>query len=170
MIDQRLEICNRDQRAKLTFLPEQDRGICDCKLVLKTEKVNAIGQEPLMQSLDDQVLINEQFKVARRLRHGNEYLPVLVSLSGSGHGEFFDYAGNVLCRANRRVDDGVKRGLDDVLKLIRAGQVQPVRIECLGGRQGYVDFSEFSYSVLRQRIDGVIRLKLDNGESYDVVQ
>lgn len=170
MISQRKETCSRDQRKKLTFLPEQDRGICDCKLILKTAKIKAIGQLPLMQSMDDEILLSDQFKVARRLRHGDEFLPVLVSLSGSGHGEFYDYSGNVLCRGQGRPGTSFKNSLDQTLLSIRSGKAASVRIECLGGRTGWVDFSEMSYSVLQQRLEGVIRLKLDNGETYEVVQ
>lgn len=170
MIDQRKETCSRDQRSKLTFLPEQDRGICDCKLVMRTERIKAIGQEPLMQSLDDDALLNDQFKMARRIRHGNEYLPILISLSGAGQGEIYDYSGNLLCRASGRKDDGGRREPDRDLLLIRSGRAPPLRIECLGGRGGSVDFSDIRYSILRQRTEGVIRIRFDNGESYEVVQ
>lgn len=151
---------------KLSSLPQDVKQVCACRSVLETESTIYNRQRALWKSLDDDLLLDESFKLAADLIDGaGKKAPVLLTM-GSKSAGIFGFDGSPLCRYELDLFESHMKGIDRLTALMRSDKRFKIPVQCLPDRLGEFNFGDVSYSVLRQKITGEIQLKFEGGESY----
>jgi hypothetical protein len=160
--------CTDFQRKKYESAPAEVGESCACKPVLRTVQQGTLPwSEALWESLDDQLLMAEELRLALLLKSSQgQPWPVMLVLGSTGSG-LFDLNQQMLC-VSAETFELKNQGIFGLLRSLmdRFGTALP--ISCLGQRQGTVDFSGVRYSVLRGRMSGQALLKFNDGEQHEL--
>lgn len=159
--------CNKRMfEEKLSSLPPDVKQVCGCRSVLETESTIHDRKRALWKSYDDELLLDESFKLAADLVDGSgNRAPVLLTM-GSNTAGIFGFDGSELCRYELNLFESHMKGMDRLGALMKSDKRFKIPIRCIPDRWGELNFGDVSYSFWRQKITGEIKLKLEGGESY----
>ena len=152
---------------KLANLPDQIKSICNCKLVLKTESAaNLSNPKAIWISLDDEVLLDDSFKIVADLIDPSENkTSVLLTLGASVSG-IFAFDGSQLCKYGGNDVFSNQSGIKKLMALLGSKSNKKIPISCLPDKKGVFDMSTMSYSIWSKKIVGDMKITFDNGEIY----
>jgi hypothetical protein len=166
--------CSESQRKKYESAGEQAVESCACKPVLRTiSQGNLPWSEALWESLDDELLLADELRLAFVLKDQpadqpnppeSGRTPVMLVLGAQRSG-LFDLRGRALCTAAEMLSVKDKSTLILIQTLFEQFGTR-LKVNCLGRRQGEVDFASVKYSVLRGRMTGAALLQFEDGERY----
>lgn len=160
--------CNKRMfEEKLSLLPHDVKQVCGCKSVLETESTISNGRNrALWKSNDDELLLDESFKLSADLVDGSgSRAPVLLTM-GSKSAGIFGFDGSELCRYELDIFETNMKGIDRLNALMRSDKRFKIPVRCIPDRRGEFNFGDVSYSFWRQKITGEIKLKFEGGETY----
>jgi hypothetical protein len=159
--------CNKRMfEEKLSSLPSDVKQVCACRSVLETESTIPARDRALWKSLDDELLLDESFKLAADLVDSDgSRAPVLLTM-GSNSAGIFGFDGSELCRYELDLIESHMKGIERLSALMKSEKRFKVPVRCVPDRRGEFDFGDVSYSFWRQKITGEIKLKFEGGESY----
>jgi hypothetical protein len=162
-----LDGCNKRMfEEKLSSLPTAVKQICSCRPALETELMAQAGKRALWKSHDDQLLLDESFKVAADLVDSSgSRTPVLLAM-GSNSAGIFAFDGSELCRYEVDLFNPQMKGIDKLRALMQWDKRFKIPIRCMPDRRGEFNFGDVSYSFWRQKITGEMKLRFEGGESY----
>ncbi len=161
------DACNKRMfEEKLSSLPQDVKQVCGCRPVLETESTISDHKRALWKSYDDELLLDESFKLAADLvdRSGSR-APVLLTM-GSNSAGIFGFDGSELCRYEIDLFNPTMKGVDRLNALMQSDKRFNIPARCVPNRRAEFNFGAVSYSVWRQKITGEIKLKFEGGESY----
>lgn len=159
--------CNKRMfEEKLSLLPPDVKQVCGCRSVLETELTIHGRKRALWKSYDDELLLDESFKLAADLiDEAGSRAPVLLTM-GSKSAGIFGFDGSELCRYELDIFESNMKGIDRLEALMKSEKRFKIPVQCVPNRRGEFNFGDVSYSFLRQKITGEIKLKFEGGESY----
>lgn len=159
--------CNKRMfEEKLSFLPPDVKEVCGCRSVLETESTIYGQKRALWKSYDDELLLDESFKLAADLVDGSgSRAPILLTI-GSKSAGIFGFDGSELCRYELDIFESHMKGIDRLFALINSDKRFKIPIQCVPDLQGEINFGDVSYSFWRQKITGEMQLKFKGGETY----
>lgn len=158
--------CNAMMRKSLEFLPDEVAAVCSCKILLLSEQIRKIGQDAILKSFDDSILLSDEIRFQRFLKSGADSLPVIFAVGSQG-GAIYDYRGNQICK--NKSSAAVGSSASGFMENLYKGQFEKrIEVQCLGGRSAIVDLSEISFNSMKFQWIGSIRLIFANGEKYEI--
>jgi len=161
-----LDTCSKRQRKSLEGMPAEAIKVCDCEMVIEA-KTNMSDGKAEWVSLNDDVLMNDEFKLRRTFILKSEELPVLLSFS-ERLSAVYDFKGNNLCTFNIYKEPGYKPNgnLRDMLEMILRNKDKSLNATCFDSMKGELDISNISYNIFNGKITGDAKLQLQSGEKY----
>jgi hypothetical protein len=159
--------CNKRMfEVKLSLLPPDVKQVCGCRSVLETESTINSNKRALWKSYDDELLLDESFKLAADLvDKSGSIAPVLLTM-GSKSAGIFGFDGSELCRYELDIFESHMKGIERLDALLKSDKRFKIPIQCVPDRQGEINFGDVSYSFWRQKITGEMQLKFKGGETY----
>ncbi len=159
--------CNKRMfEEKMSSLPSDVKQVCSCRPALETESTIHSGKRAIWRSHDDELLLDESFKVSADLidSSGNR-APVLLTI-GSNNAGILSFNGSELCRYEIALFNSEMKGLERLRALMQWDKRFKIPIRCVPDRHGEFNLGDVSYSFWRQRITGEMKLKFEGGEPY----
>ena len=160
-----IDNCSRRMKGVLDGMPSEVASLCECKVILESQ-TNSNSDKVIWNSLDDNILNSDEFKMRRNLKGPKGEIPIMLSIGGTNSG-IYDFKGNKLCVYNGKRTNTSQDGsaLTKIERLLRVSD-KPIPVACFGSMSGEMDISQISYSTFRSKVIGDITLKFQNGESY----
>ncbi len=161
------DACNKRMfEEKLSSLPQDVKQVCGCRSVLETEATIHGKDRALWRSHDDELLLDESFKLAADVVDASGSRAMVLLTMGTNSAGIFGFDGSELCRYEIDLFNSSMKGVERLNALMQSNKRFNIPARCIQNRLGEFNFGDISYSVWKQKIIGDIKLKFEGGESY----